>query len=69
MANIFDRKKDGIPTLAKIAQVMCRALGKFTPFIVQKYPDNAALLAALAAAQAACNVLNTELAKVRSYGD
>jgi hypothetical protein len=66
---IFNRKKDGLPTLFRFAQLLCRALSKFTPFIVQKYPDNPALLAALAAAGAACQTLEAEIAKVRTYGD
>jgi len=61
--------KTGIPTLAKVSLALCRSLTKFTPIIVRLYPDNAALLAALAAASAACQVLQTELAKVREYGD
>lgn len=65
----FIRQKDGVPTLFRFAQLLCRALSKFTPFIIQKYPDNAALLAALAAAAAACQTLEAELIKVRSYGD
>jgi hypothetical protein len=65
----FQRVRNGVPTLAKIANIMCRALAKFSPFIVSQYGDNAALLAALAAAQAACATLDTELEKVRNYGD
>jgi len=69
MAPVFNRKKAGEATLMKVASLLCRALAKFSPFIVQKYPDNPALLAALAAAAGACQVLESELAKVRDYGD
>ena len=65
----FIRSRDGVPTLLKIANLLCRALAKFGPGIVVKYADNPALLAAYAAAQAACASLNSELAKVREYGD
>lgn len=61
--------RTGIPSLLSVAQIMCRLLTQFTPIITKAYPDNAALLAALAAAQAACAVLNQELSKVRAYGD
>lgn len=66
---IFARKKDGVPTLLRVAGLLCKYLAKFTPYIIQKYPTNAALLAALAAANGACGILVEELAKVREYGD
>lgn len=61
--------RDGIPSLMKWAQYLCRTLAKFSGVIAVKYPDNTALLAALAAANTACQVLLTEAAKVRDYGD
>lgn len=61
--------RTGIPSLMSVASVMCALLTKFTPIITKLYPENAALLAALAAAQAACAVLTQELSKVRAYGD
>jgi hypothetical protein len=48
---------------------MCNLIVKFTPVITELYPGNAALLAALAAANAACATLHAELATVREYGD
>jgi len=62
-------RRTGVPTLLTIATKMCQYITKFTPAIVQSYPSNAALLAALAAANAACSALGTELAAVREYGD
>jgi len=65
----FLRQRDGISTLGKLARLLCRALSKFTPYIIEKYPTNAALLAALAAAAAACQALEAEIVKVTVYGD
>lgn len=62
------RKRDGVPTLYRLAAALCSALTKFAPIITAKYPDNAALLAALVAAQAACSVLVAQLDGVRDYG-
>lgn len=58
-----------VPSLLQVATLMCRLIGKASPVIAKLYPDNTALQAALAAALTACQVLSTELAKVRSYGD
>jgi hypothetical protein len=63
------KKRDGVPTLLKLAKLSCKALTKFTPYLTVKYSSNPALLAALAAAQGACAVLDNELEKVREYGD
>lgn len=62
-------KRTGVPTLMSIARALCLAITKFTPLIAQRYPENAALLAALAAANAACATLHEQLAIVREYGD
>jgi len=48
---------------------MCKYIVAFTPAIQRAYPSNSALLAALAAANAACGVLASELQEVREYGD
>lgn len=53
----------------QIARRMCDLITKFTPIITQLYPTNAALLAALAAANTACAALHAELSEVREYGD
>jgi len=58
----------GFFTLHKTAYALCKALGKFAPGIVVLFPTNLALIAALEAAQAACNVLITEVEKVREPG-
>lgn len=58
-----------VPTLLAIAVRMCKIIAKATPIITQLYPSNTALLAALAAANAACQTLSSELAAVREYGD
>jgi hypothetical protein len=60
--------RTGIPSLMLIARTMCRLLTKFTPIIASLYPDNSALLAALAAANAACEVLHQELMDVAEVG-
>lgn len=62
-------KRTGVPTLMKWATFLCRAIAKFTPVIAAAFPENTALLAALAAANTACQQLNAELAQVREYGD
>jgi len=61
--------KTGVPTLMTISLLLCRALGKFAPTLYRLYPDNTALLVALAAAQTACAELNRVLEQVREYGD
>lgn len=60
--------RTGVPSLIGIASEMCRLLAKFSPIIAAKYPTNAALIAALAAANAACSVLDAELKQVRETG-
>lgn len=62
-------RRTGVPAIMLIAQELCRLIVKFTPVITQLYPTNAALLAALAAANTACAALHAELAAVREYGD
>jgi len=62
-------KRTGIPSLIKVAREMCRLLAKFAPLIATLYPSNAALQAALAAASAACQELETQLLTEREYGD
>jgi hypothetical protein len=48
---------------------MCDLIVRFTPTIQSLYPSNAALLAALAAANTACAALHVELSVVREVGD
>lgn len=62
-------RRTGVPALMEVARRMCNLITKFTPVITQLYPSNAPLLAALAAANAACAALHEELSVVREYGD
>lgn len=62
-------RRTGVPTLLEVAQRLCDLVNRYGPIIALRYPTNAALLAALAAASAACSVLANELAAVREYGD
>lgn len=57
--------RTGIPTIYWVALRLCSLLGKFGPSLAVRYSENAPLLAALVAAQAACGVLATEANKVR----
>jgi hypothetical protein len=62
-------QRNGVPTMIQVAQRLCQLVVKFTPIITQQFPSNAALLAALAAANTACAALEAQLQLVRSYGD
>jgi hypothetical protein len=62
-------RRTGIPTLHNVAMRLCSLLARYSSVITTLYPNNATLLAALAAASAACSTLTNELAKVREYGD
>lgn len=62
-------QRTGIPSILKVAQRLCQLLTTFTPIITTKYGSNASLMAALAAANAACAVLVQEVSAVREYGD
>lgn len=61
--------RTGVPTLLNLAKQLCKYLALFTPTITRLYPENAALLAALAAANTACAALAAQLELVRDYGD
>jgi hypothetical protein len=62
-------RRTGVYTLQYTAKTLCRFVSKFTPILTSLYPTNAALLAALAAANGACHTLFEELEKVRDKGD
>jgi hypothetical protein len=62
-------QRTGVPTLLRVAMELCKYITQFTPTITRLYPDNAALLAALAAANVACSALAAALSEVREYGD
>lgn len=54
---IYDnRQRDGIASLNKLAKQMCLLVNTFGPIIELKYRDNAAVLAALEVARAACTI-------------
>lgn len=61
--------RNGVPTMLKVAKELCRLLALFTPVILKQFPDRPELSAALAAANAACGVLATQLEQVRHLGD
>jgi len=62
-------QKTYVPTLLSVATRMCKLVATATPVISRLYSDRPALLAALAAANAACATLSEELSAVREYGD
>lgn len=62
-------RKTYVPTLLSLSVKLCRYIARATPIMTQLYGSNATLMAALAAANAACNELSQELAAVRDYGD
>jgi hypothetical protein len=47
---------------------LCKYVYQFTPAIRAAFPDNTALFAALEAANAACGVLDIQLALVQEEG-
>jgi hypothetical protein len=53
----------------RVAKKLCFLLFVFGPIIRRTYPGNAALLAALTAAETACHVLGEELFAVLEFGD
>jgi hypothetical protein len=61
-------KRTGIPTLLWVAKRLCQLVADYGSVITALYPSNAALIAALAAANAACSTLAAELEMVRDYG-
>jgi len=54
-------KRDGLRSIRRIARILCRLIFVFTPVISRKFPNNPALLAALAAALAACEELERRI--------
>lgn len=61
-------RRDGLFSLGKTAQLLCRLVVDFSPVIQKLYPTNTALHAALAAALAACQVLADEVAQQKEPG-
>lgn len=63
------QQRTGLPTIRDVAFSMCKYVTTFTPIIKKVYPANAALQAALVAAQAACVVLVEEADAQLPIGD
>lgn len=61
-------KRTGLPTLRKLARQTCRILYVFDPTIRRLFPDNAPLLAALEAANLACDELVKQIDGVLDEG-
>ena len=61
-------RRDGLFSLQRTARELCRLVTAFTPVITRLYPGNAALLAALAAANTACAVLEAEVTAQKVEG-
>jgi hypothetical protein len=61
-------QRTGVPALMEVARRLCILVTKFTPVIERLYGTNEDLMAALAAANAACSALHQELSAVREYG-
>lgn len=59
----------GLATIRALAFKMCRMISTFGPIIARTYPNNDALMAALAASQAACKVLIMEADAALPVGD
>lgn len=55
------QRKDGFYSMRKHGRLLCGFIFKFTPVILKLYPTNTTLHAALAAANAACEVLVQEI--------
>lgn len=53
--------KTGIPTLVGVARLVCKTITALRPLILKATDNNPAVLAALAAAQAACSTLDEVL--------
>jgi len=58
-----------VPSLLQAAKLLCGLTARATPTITKYYGENAALMAALSAANVACAALIVQLQLVREYGD
>lgn len=55
---VYDNyQRDGVSSLRELAKKMCLLVTTFGPIIELKYRDNAAVLAALETARAACSIV------------
>lgn len=62
-------RRTGIVVIQAIAKRMCQLVATWGATIQTAFPENTALLAALAAANAACALLVSEIEYVRDYGE
>lgn len=62
-------RRTGIPTLMGLGEKLCKFIVAFTPTIRTFTNNDPAVMAALATALAACEVLHQELANYRELGD
>lgn len=62
------QRRQGFFSIRKTARLLCGFIFKFTPYIIRLYPEATALHAALAAANAACEVLVQEIDEVAEPG-
>jgi hypothetical protein len=60
--------RNGFYSLRKHARLLCKFVNAFTPIITKQFSDNSSLLAALAAANAACAILVEEIDEVAEPG-
>lgn len=49
--------RDGLDKLVAVGKVLCRTVQAFTPILMKKYPDNATIIALLAAINGVCLLL------------
>jgi hypothetical protein len=56
-SNFEMAQRSGLPTILQLAKQLCKFISVWTPVIQKFYGGNAALMAALASANAACAVL------------
>jgi len=54
-------KRDGMRSIRRVARILCRLIFVFSPVITRKFPNNAALLAALSTALLACEELERRI--------
>lgn len=61
--------RTGMPTITKLAKQLCKYIVQFEPIIRVVTSNDPAVLAALAAALSACQVLDAELTAYIPVGD
>lgn len=74
LINITERyfqmaSRTGVFSIGNLAKKLCKAVLIATPAIKRAYPNNLTLLAALATANTACQLLAEEVDAVVVYGD